>query len=39
MMMGNFVVGNIGRLSEQKGMEYFIESVPKILKNILKRDL
>lgn len=29
---GNFVVGNIGRLSEQKGMEYFIESVPKILK-------
>jgi len=29
---GNFVVGNIGRLSEQKGMEYFIESIPKILK-------
>ena len=28
---GNFVVGNIGRLSEQKGMEYFIEAIPKII--------
>ena len=28
---GFFIVGNIGRLSKQKGMEYFIESMPKIL--------
>lgn len=33
---GNFVVGNIGRLSEQKGMEYFIESIPQILKKYSK---
>lgn len=31
---GNFLVGNIGRLSEQKGMEYFIESIPYIIKSI-----
>ena len=29
---GKFLIGNIGRLSEQKGMEYFIESIPLILK-------
>lgn len=29
---GFFVVGNVGRLSEQKGMEYFIKAVPEILK-------
>ena len=29
---GNFVVGNIGRLTEQKGMEYFIKSIPEIIK-------
>ncbi len=27
---GYFLIGNIGRLTEQKGMEYFIDSVPEI---------
>lgn len=30
---GNFVVGNIGRLSEQKGMEYYIRAIPEIIKH------
>ena len=30
---GYFLVGNVGRLSEQKGMEYFIDSIPNILKD------
>ena len=30
---GNFLIGNIGRLSEQKGMEYFIRAIPTILKS------
>lgn len=29
---GCFVVGNIGRLSEQKGMKYYIEAIPKVLE-------
>ncbi len=29
---GYFVIGNVGRLSEQKGMEYFIDAVPDVLK-------
>ena len=29
---GNIIVGNIGRLSEQKGMEYFIKAIPGIIK-------
>ena len=29
---GCFIVGNIGRLSEQKGMEYFIKAIPEIVK-------
>lgn len=29
---GCFVIGNVGRLSEQKGMKFFINAVPKILK-------
>lgn len=29
---GYFVVGNIGRLSEQKGMEYFIKAIPDVIK-------
>jgi len=29
---GCFVIGNVGRLSEQKGMKYFINAAPKILK-------
>lgn len=29
---GCFVIGNIGRLSEQKGMKYFIKSIPLILQ-------
>ncbi|NFE74567.1 glycosyltransferase [Clostridium botulinum] len=30
---GYFIVGNIGRLSKQKGMEYYIEAIPNVLKN------
>ena len=29
---GKFVIGNIGRLSEQKGMEYFIKAIPEVVK-------
>ena len=28
---GAFLIGNIGRLSEQKGMEYFIQAVPDVI--------
>lgn len=28
----NFLIGNIGRLSEQKGMKYFIEAIPFVLQ-------
>lgn len=34
--LGYFLVGNIGRLSEQKGIEYFIKSVPMVLKECSK---
>lgn len=30
--MGWFIVGNIGRLSKQKGMEYYIEAIPDVIK-------
>lgn len=30
---GYFLVGNVGRISEQKGMEYFVQSIPEVLKN------
>lgn len=33
---GYFIVGNVGRLSEQKGMEYYIQAIPEILKNHTK---
>ena len=33
---GYFVVGNVGRLSEQKGMEYFIDAIPAVLKRYAK---
>ena len=29
---GKFVIGNIGRLSEQKGMEYYIKAIPEVIK-------
>lgn len=29
---GNYLVGNVGRLSAQKGMKYFIRAIPLILK-------
>lgn len=29
---GCFIVGNVGRLSKQKGMEYYIQSIPDVLK-------
>ena len=29
---GYFVIANIGRLSEQKGMEYYIQAVPQIVE-------
>ena len=28
---GRFIVGNVGRLSQEKGMEYFIDAVPMVL--------
>lgn len=28
---GKYLIGNIGRLSEQKGMEYYIQAVPKVI--------
>lgn len=30
--IGYFTVGNIGRLNEQKGVEYYIDSIPKVLE-------
>lgn len=29
---GCFVVGNVGRISEQKGMRYFIQAIPHVLQ-------
>ena len=29
---GFFLVGNVGRLTEQKGMKYYIEAMPKVLE-------
>ena len=29
---GCFIVGDIGRLTEQKGMEYYIQALPEVLK-------
>lgn len=31
-MNGDVVIGNIGRLSEQKGMEYYVKAVPNVIK-------
>ena len=33
---GCFIVGNIGRLSEQKGMVYYIQALPEVLKKYPK---
>lgn len=30
---GKYLIGNIGRISEQKGMEYFIKAVPDVLSD------
>ncbi len=29
---GNFVIANVGRLSKQKGMEFYIEAIPNVIK-------
>lgn len=29
---GNFIVGNIGRLSEQKGIEFFLKAIPGVIE-------
>lgn len=29
---GKYLIGNVGRLSEQKGMEYFIKAIPIVIK-------
>jgi len=29
---GKFLIGNVGRLSEQKGMEYYLKAIPEIIK-------
>ena len=33
---GYFLVGNIGRISKQKGMEYFVKAIPKVLEECPK---
>lgn len=33
---GYFIVGNIGRLSKQKGMEYYIKAIPESIKKYQK---
>lgn len=33
---GYFLVGNVGRLSKQKGIEYFVKAIPIILKEFMK---
>lgn len=30
---GNILIGNVGRLSEQKGMKYFVQAVPEVIKS------
>ncbi len=29
---GSFLIGNIGRITEQKGMEYYVRAIPGVLK-------
>ena len=31
-LQGCFVIGNVGRLSKQKGMEYYIYAIPNVMK-------
>ena len=31
---GQLLIGNIGRLSKQKGMEYYIKAIPKVLSKV-----
>ncbi len=33
---GRFIIGNVGRLSKQKGMEYYLKAIPLVIKKCSK---